>query len=410
MKTKLLQTVALAAMMLVPTGAVAQTTPNFGSEEVVSEETTWVFNDYETGDKTKFSQTDKLYLRAQTENKFTITATETQTLSFSDGYTVVVDKYALASSVVDFNDGLTTANSTISGKLGKNVPMFAINTNETGKLYVLLRESGTHNKDYRARFYFWNGETASNPTNINPSTEGEIFEAAYDVTAAGSVFIGSTINPSEIYAIRFVPTATKADKIVYIGATGYATFAATDNTNYSTPAGLSAYGAKAATSGNAVELISATNMKKQNGYILMGTPNTNYKLTKLDSNPSTPSGNELKRNNGDKTFSVDGDGKDSENKYNYILAADEGVAKFFAVSNESTLKNGKAWLQTTKQLTPAAGARGLSIIFSEGETTGINTVKDSRGMVNDYYNLAGQRVAQPTKGMYIVNGKKVIIK
>ena len=27
-----------------------------------------------------------------------------------------------------------------------------------------------------------------------------------------------------------------------------------------------------------------------------------------------------------------------------------------------------------------------------------------------YYNLAGQRVAQPTKGLYIVNGKKVVIK
>jgi len=28
----------------------------------------------------------------------------------------------------------------------------------------------------------------------------------------------------------------------------------------------------------------------------------------------------------------------------------------------------------------------------------------------NFYNLAGQRVAQPAKGLYIVNGKKVIIK
>lgn len=26
------------------------------------------------------------------------------------------------------------------------------------------------------------------------------------------------------------------------------------------------------------------------------------------------------------------------------------------------------------------------------------------------YNLAGQRVAQPTKGLYIVNGRKVVMK
>ena len=29
---------------------------------------------------------------------------------------------------------------------------------------------------------------------------------------------------------------------------------------------------------------------------------------------------------------------------------------------------------------------------------------------NEFFNLAGQRVAQPTKGLYIVNGKKVVIK
>jgi hypothetical protein len=29
---------------------------------------------------------------------------------------------------------------------------------------------------------------------------------------------------------------------------------------------------------------------------------------------------------------------------------------------------------------------------------------------NNYYNLNGQRVSQPKKGLYIVNGKKVVIK
>ena len=48
-----------------------------------------------------------------------------------------------------------------------------------------------------------------------------------------------------------------------------------------------------------------------------------------------------------------------------------------------------------------------------GEATGINAVNGSEFMINgsDIYNLAGQRVAQPTqKGLYIVNGKKVVIK
>ena len=49
----------------------------------------------------------------------------------------------------------------------------------------------------------------------------------------------------------------------------------------------------------------------------------------------------------------------------------------------------------------------------DGEgTTGISTLNVERGTLNDnsYYMLDGRRVAQPTKGLYIVNGKKVIIK
>ena len=45
-----------------------------------------------------------------------------------------------------------------------------------------------------------------------------------------------------------------------------------------------------------------------------------------------------------------------------------------------------------------------------GTTTGIHAVQGAGLKVNGYYNLAGQRVAQPTKGVYIVNSKKVVIK
>ena len=45
-------------------------------------------------------------------------------------------------------------------------------------------------------------------------------------------------------------------------------------------------------------------------------------------------------------------------------------------------------------------------------TTDIQTLDVERGKTNDrtIYNMNGQRVAQPTKGLYIVNGKKVVIK
>ena len=58
---------------------------------------------------------------------------------------------------------------------------------------------------------------------------------------------------------------------------------------------------------------------------------------------------------------------------------------------------------------------GLAEVTIKGEiidpTTGISTpVIMSVPMDNTYYNLKGLRVAQPTKGLYIVNGKKVMMK
>jgi hypothetical protein len=47
----------------------------------------------------------------------------------------------------------------------------------------------------------------------------------------------------------------------------------------------------------------------------------------------------------------------------------------------------------------------------DGNVTGISaTLVNSEKVNSEIYNLAGQRVAAPTKGLYIVNGKKVVIK
>lgn len=45
-----------------------------------------------------------------------------------------------------------------------------------------------------------------------------------------------------------------------------------------------------------------------------------------------------------------------------------------------------------------------------GETDGIQTVQQVRQAGPQYYNLAGQRVAQPAGGLYIINGKKYVVK
>ena len=55
----------------------------------------------------------------------------------------------------------------------------------------------------------------------------------------------------------------------------------------------------------------------------------------------------------------------------------------------------------------SGGARALNISFDE-ETTGVKTINSKSFSVNQYFDLSGRRVENPTKGLYIVNGKKVV--
>ena len=103
----------------------------------------------------------------------------------------------------------------------------------------------------------------------------------------------------------------------------------------------------------------------------------------------------------DKTFTDE----DMQQADHYVLS---GGSSFVWVKDAGTLSAGKCWIELIP--TSAAHARRLSIVH-EGETTGISTVKttvDTKDAA--VYDLQGRRVMQPTKGLFIVNGKKVVIK
>lgn len=65
----------------------------------------------------------------------------------------------------------------------------------------------------------------------------------------------------------------------------------------------------------------------------------------------------------------------------------------------------KAWLVIPK----SAGAKGY-VSFTEDEATAIQDIEDATGDASIYYDLQGRRVNAPTsRGIYIQNGKKVVI-
>ena len=63
------------------------------------------------------------------------------------------------------------------------------------------------------------------------------------------------------------------------------------------------------------------------------------------------------------------------------------------------------------QIADANAAPVLSIDGEDGEATGIRSIENGQLTIdNEYYDLSGRRVVKPTKGVYIMNGKKVILK
>lgn len=89
---------------------------------------------------------------------------------------------------------------------------------------------------------------------------------------------------------------------------------------------------------------------------------------------------------------------------NYVMQKNGNDVNFYLVTGtDATVKPFRAYLTTA-----VPSARMLT--FNLDEATAIDAVNDSKKTSDGYYNLNGQRVAQPTKGLYIFNGKKLIVR
>ena len=96
--------------------------------------------------------------------------------------------------------------------------------------------------------------------------------------------------------------------------------------------------------------------------------------------------------------------KVTEENSHYIVANGDNGVGFYPVMVETEIPAGKGYLTVET----ANAAKFLSFGL---DATGISEVKAAATENNgEIYNLNGQRVAAPSKGLYIMNGKKVIFK
>lgn len=89
----------------------------------------------------------------------------------------------------------------------------------------------------------------------------------------------------------------------------------------------------------------------------------------------------------------------------YVIGIKDGVSSLYKVNSDVSLKPFRAYFTI-----PGVSSARIALSFDD-ETTGIKNLtpalSEGEGAV---YDLQGRRVAQPTKGLYIVNGKKVMVK
>ena len=103
--------------------------------------------------------------------------------------------------------------------------------------------------------------------------------------------------------------------------------------------------------------------------------------------------------------------KQSGDNFNYILQnGQDGIVFNMATESGAYMPANRAYLSTAYDASDN-GAR-LMVVFDEGDTTGIDTVNSEKVTANSVaYNLQGRRVVNPKKGgLYIVNGKKIVVK
>jgi hypothetical protein len=188
-----------------------------------------------------------------------------------------------------------------------------------------------------------------------------------------------------------------------IGTTGATTFCSEYALDFTDAEGVKAYAATGYnTETGVVTLTRVKTAKAGTGLFVVGDEGT-YSIPTIESSADN-SLNMLVGTTEEVTIpAVDG------TYTNYIYGKSDDNTGFFKLTGDKVIPAGKAYLQIPTEWFPAVAESKIKIEFEDGTTTGIDDIEEQvRPNDGVIYDLHGRVVKNPGKGVYIVNGKKVL--
>ncbi|MBR1395459.1 MAG: hypothetical protein IJ559_07360 [Prevotella sp.] len=336
--------------------------------------------------------------------------------TFTDGQTITksVSYSTVDNDVVYFYDQATEG-TTYTYTNGANSNVSAQNARGGSTLRGIgLIELNAGNYEFITYFTARNGrglgirnnDDATDPiviltTDKNDAATQGLRSANFTLNATTSLVINganssdSKTNQSEDFdyiIIKKLPTSIE----VNMSDAGWATLYTPYALDFTTQPGITAY--TAAVADGKVTLTKVDNVPANTGVVLKGDGPSFYQIN-VAASSETAKGDLLGSATDATAFDAYADNT------LYMLKKVGEKAQFVPVTG-GEIAAGKAYLKVANATT----ARNLDVTFAD-EATGIESVKSEEIKVkSEVYNLKGQRVSEPTKGLYIVNGKKIAIK
>ena len=257
---------------------------------------------------------------------------------------------------------------------------------------------------------------------IRPVTNGNNWEIDFadyngttELNANGKVWAIDEANNADVI-INFTPgetgTFTITNELEFtIGQYGYSTYSNARKykvvdaaANFVTVSGSEA---TLVPQEEGAVLPAMTGAGKGSGIIISGTAGAKATIKSANqSDDAVDSSANLLAGTGDNSYEVGTQFADGDTYTAYILAkpADKDLGFYLLDDSDRTIAAHKAFLAVSgESQAPFFG-------FGGNDTTGINSVERGALNIEGCYTLDGRRVEQPTKGLYIINGKKVLVK